>query len=107
MRVSDYAALRISPKIGTTSTHANGSAVNPWNFGRAVKDLIRRSGVTSITLPGMRDTHARLLAKAGVPLEVVSKRLRHSNIAVTYARYLDVYSDRDAAAAAAFEQLVG
>jgi integrase len=86
---------------------ADGSAINPWNFGRAVRDLIRRSGVTPITLHGLRDTHASLLAKAGVPLEVVSKRLRHSNIAVTCSRYLDVYSDRDAAAATAFERLVG
>jgi integrase len=72
-----------------------------------VKDLVRRSGVTSITLHGLRDTHASLLAKAGVPIEVVSKRLRHSSIGVTCDRYIDVYADRDAAAATAFERLVG
>jgi integrase len=52
--------------------HADGSPIDPWNFGRAVGDLIRRSGVTRITLHGLRDTHASLCAKAGVPLEVVS-----------------------------------
>lgn len=57
-------------------------------------------------LRGLRDTHASLLATAGVPLEVVSKRLGHSNIAITAERYLDVYSDRDVAAATAFERLV-
>jgi len=87
--------------------HADGSPIDPWNFGSAVRDLILRAGVTPITLHGLRDTHASLMAKAGVPIEVVSKRLRHSNIAVTCARYLDVYKDRDAAAATAFEQLVG
>jgi integrase len=55
----------------------------------------------------LRDTHASLCAKAGVPLEVVSKRLGHSNIATTAARYLDVYSDRDVDAADAFDMLVG
>jgi integrase len=86
--------------------HADGSAVDPWNFGSAVRDCIARSGVASITLHGLRDTHASLLAKAGVPLEVVSKRLGHSNIAITAERYLDVYSDRDVAAAIAFDRLV-
>jgi integrase len=75
--------------------------------GSAVRDLILRAGVTPITLHGLRDTHASLLAKANVPLEVVSKRLGHSNIGITAERYLDVYSDRDVAAASAFERLVG
>ncbi len=38
--------------------HADGSPIDPWNFGRAAADLIRRSGVTPITLHGLRDTHA-------------------------------------------------
>lgn len=71
-----------------------------------MRDCIARSGVTKITLHGLRDTHPSLLAKAGVALEVVSKRLGQSNIAITAERYLDVYSDRDVAAATAFERLV-
>ncbi len=85
----------------------DGSANDPWNFGSAVQDCIKRAKVSPITLHGLRDTHASLLAKAGVPLEVVSKRLGHSNISITAERYLDVYIDRDAAAATAFESLVG
>jgi integrase len=84
---------------GLVFCHADGSPVDPWNFGSAVRDCIARSGVAKITLHRLRDTHASLLAKAGVPLEVVSKRLGHSNIAITAERYLDVYSDRDEAAA--------
>jgi integrase len=87
--------------------HADGSPIDPWNFGRAVGDLIRRSGVTRITLHGLRDTHASLCAKAGVPLEVVSQRLGHASIGITAERYLHVYSDRDADAASAFGRLVG
>jgi integrase len=87
--------------------HTDGSPIDPWNFGRAVGDLIRRSGVTRITLHGLRDTHASLCAKAGVPLEVVSQRLGHASIGITAERYLHVYSDRDADAASAFGRLVG
>lgn len=86
---------------------ADGSPNDPWNFGRSALDCIKRAKVTPITLHGLRDTHASLLAKAGVPLEVVSKRLGHSTIGVTAERYLDVYADRDAATAEAFERLVG
>jgi integrase len=35
-----------------------------------------------------------------VPSEVVSKRLGHSDISITYDRYIRVYRDRDAEAAA-------
>lgn len=92
---------------GLVFARADGSVVDPWNYGRAVSDLVRRAGVKSITLHGLRDTHASLLAQAGVPIEVVSKRLGHSDIGVTYSRYIDVYTDRDADAAARFGKLVG
>ncbi len=64
-------------------------------------------GVWSCSLKApQRDTHASLLAKAGVPIEVVSQRLGHSCIGVTVDRYVTVYRERDAAAAAAFARLV-
>ncbi|MFY9739864.1 MAG: tyrosine-type recombinase/integrase, partial [Candidatus Cybelea sp.] len=55
----------------------------------------------------LRDTHTSLLAKAGVPIEVISKRLGHSDISIPYDRYITgsdptVYRDRDAEAAEAF-----
>ena len=84
----------------------DGSPVTPWNFAAAFKDLVARAGVTRITLHDLRDTHASLLAKAGVPFEVISNRLGHSCISITVDRYLTVYQDRDAAAAAAFDRLV-
>ncbi len=49
----------------------------------------------------------KLALKAGVSLEVVSQRLGHASISVTAERYLYVYADRDADAAAAFGRLVG
>ncbi len=85
---------------------ADGTVVPPWNFGSSVADCMKRAGIKG-TLHDLRDTHASLLAASGVPLEVVSKRLGHSSIVVTAERYLHVYRDRDAAAAAAFEKLVG
>jgi integrase len=84
----------------------NGMPVSPEAFGAAFKRLVGRAKVARIRLHDLRDTHASLLAKAGVPIEVVSQRLGHSCIGVTVDRYVTVYRERDAAAAAAFARLV-
>ena len=68
--------------------HADGSAVDPWNF---------------------RPSRARLHqgARSRLSLDVVSNRLGHASIGVTVSRYLHAYSDRDAEAAGAFDCLGG
>jgi integrase len=92
---------------GLVFARPDGSQVNPRNFGTRVVELAERAGVQAITLHDLRDTHASLLAKKGVPLEVVSKRLGHSTIGVTAERYLHVYTDRDVAAARVLDTLTG
>ncbi len=84
----------------------DGRPVVPWTFTTSFRHLVKRAGVPYIRLHDLRGTHASLLAKHGVPLEVVSKRLGHSSIAVTAERYLHVYRDRDADAAAVFDRLI-
>ena len=83
----------------------NGSPVLPWTFTASFRYLVGRAGVPYIRLHDLRDTHASLLGKHGVPLEVISKRLGHATIGITAERYLHVYKERDAEAAAVFEQL--
>jgi integrase len=83
----------------------DGSLVNPRSFGNRVIELAVRAKVTPITAHCLRDTHASLLAKKGVPLEVVSKRLGHADIRITAERYLHVYRESDAAAARALDSI--
>ncbi|MDQ2908879.1 MAG: site-specific integrase, partial [Candidatus Eremiobacteraeota bacterium] len=85
----------------------DGTPIPPWNFGASFAALVGRLGIPRIRLHDLRDTHASLLAKEGVGIEVVSKRLGHSGIAITVDRYVKVYRDRDAAAASTFDRLVG
>lgn len=85
----------------------DGTTVLPWTFTRSFMFLVRRAGVPYIRLHDLRDTHASLLGKHGVPLEVVSKRLGHATIAITAERYLHVYRERDIEAAEVFERLAG
>jgi integrase len=84
----------------------DGTPIAPWLFSSAFRNFVKRSRVRRIRFHDLRDTHASLLAKAGVPIEVVSKRLGHSNIGITVDRYVTVYRERDVAAAQAFEQLM-
>ena len=84
----------------------DGTPIPPWLFSSAFRNFISRSGIRRIRFHDLRDTHASLLAKAGVPIEVISKRLGHSDIRVTYDRYITVYRDRDAEAAEAFAKIV-
>lgn len=85
----------------------DGSVVNPRNFGARVIELAERAKIKPITLHCLRDTHASLLAKKGVALEVVSKRLGHADIRTTAERYLHVFRERDAAAARMLDTLSG
>lgn len=84
----------------------DGTPIPPWLFSSAFRNFMKRSGVRRIRFHDLRDTHASLLAKAGVPIEVISKRLGHSDISITYDRYITVYRDRDAEAAEAFAKIV-
>jgi integrase len=87
-------------------SRADGSPIRPWNFGAAFPDLVKRAGVSKVRLHDLRHTHASLMAMAGQPLDVISKRLGHSNIAITAERYLSVYTSRDEAASEAFATLL-
>jgi integrase/recombinase XerD len=67
--------------------------------GRYVRELTarlgRKAGIEKRTNPhGLRHTHASELVYEGVPLNVISKQLGHSNSAVT-ARYLDHIAPAD------------
>ncbi len=65
-----------------------------------------REHFSKIRLHDLRHTHASLMAMAGQSLDVISKRLGHSNIAITAERYLSVYTSRDEAASEAFATLL-
>lgn len=83
----------------------DGSLVNPRTYGNRVIDCAVRANVKSITLHCLRDTHASILLKKGVGIEVVSRRLGHADIRTTDTRYVHVFRSRDAAAARALDAL--
>lgn len=66
----------------------DGTPTHPEVLRRTFDRIVTRTGLPRIRLHDVRHTHASLLLKAGVPVEVVSERLGHATASFT----LDVYS---------------
>lgn len=65
--------------------------------------LIEKAKVRKINFHALRHTHATILASQGVPLKVVSERLRHSSVAITGDIYSHVFAEMDREAADSFD----
>jgi hypothetical protein len=61
----------------------NGSPIHPHSFSQSFERLVKNAGVRTIRLHDLRNTHATLALKAGVPVKVVSERLGHESPAFT------------------------
>lgn len=66
-----------------------GSLGEDYRPSKLTSDFIAfcRSHSFDVTVHGLRHTHASLLLKHGVPIQYVSQRLGHENIAITYRFY--------------------
>jgi integrase len=113
--LESHRAVQAAERIAVRSSYLDedlifakpdGTPISSWLFSSAFRNFMKRCPVRRIRFHDLRDTHASLLAKAGVPIEVISKRLGHSAIGITYDRYITVYRDRDAEAAEAFAKIV-
>jgi len=72
---------------GWIVAEADGSLVQPDTLSSRWKRLERLAGVRPIGLHGARHTHATLALAAGVRLDIVSKQLGHSSVAITADTY--------------------
>ena len=75
-------------------------ATKEWN---AIRDGL---GLPKVTFHDLRHTTATLLREAGVPLEIISRILRHSSITVTADVYLKVGERLAATALEGFEAAI-
>jgi integrase len=91
---------------GHVFSRPDGSATHPQLLSDAFKKLVARSGLPSIRFHDLRNTHATLLLKAGVPVKVVSERLGHSTPGFTMATYQHVIPGMQHEAALTFARLL-
>ena len=87
-------------------TNDDGSLIHPDTFTQAFDRHVQAAGLRRITLHGLRHTHATLLLKAGVPVNVVSQRLGHSDPGFTLRQYAHVLPTMQAEAAAKITAMV-
>jgi integrase len=91
---------------GLVFARENGLPIVPSALSRRFARLAAEAGLPDLRprpFHGLRHTYATLALEAGVPIEIVSKRLGHASIAITADLYQHVTKsvDRDAAEAVA------
>ena len=84
----------------------SGVRMNPTNLKKYLVELCRAAEIREITVHGLRHTHASLMLRRGVPLEVVSERLGHSRPSFTADVYRTVYDTEHAEWAVNLSELV-
>ena len=74
-------------------TTKNGNLVDPRNFQRDFKLLLKRNGLHEINVHGLRHTFATRALESGMNVKTLSKFLGHSSVAFTLDTYAHVTED--------------
>lgn len=76
-----------------------GTMNSPRNLQRSLDRLIKRTDICKhVSLHTLRHTFGSTLLRNGVNIEVVSKLMGHSNITITYNKYIHVIKEEEAKA---------
>lgn len=81
----------------------DGSPRSPDIIGRDWRDALETRKLPRVTFHALRHAHASALIAAGLDVVTVSRRLGHGSAAITLRVYGHLFSNTDAAAAAAIE----
>ena len=74
-------------------TTRNGNLVDPRNFQRDFKLLLKRNGLREINVHALRHTFATRALESGMNVKTLSKILGHSSVAFTLDTYAHVTED--------------
>ena len=80
-------------ETGHVFTTSCGEAWHPDSVRTLMHRACRKAGIPVITIHGIRHTHTSLMARKGIPVEVISKRLGHARISTTMDVYRHLYED--------------
>ena len=78
---------------GFVFTAPNGRHEHPDGLHKDLSRIAAAAGVPRIRIHELRDTYATMLARRGVPIEVISRLLGHTSAAFTLDRYRQVLPD--------------
>ena len=88
---------RVWQDTGRIWTDSTGGLARPANLRRSMERTYTAAGIRHLRIHGLRDTYASLALMSGVPLEVVSRQLGHSDPGFTLRVYRTVFADERAA----------
>lgn len=86
--------------------HSDGSPYDPSTVSHAFSKVVRRAGLPSMPLHGLRHSHATMLLEVGIHPRVVMERLGHSSIRVTLDTYSHVVGGLQELAAQKFDDYI-
>lgn len=92
---------------GRVFVNMNGGTLLPNNLRRDLERIANAAGVRRLPIHSLRHTYASLSLRHGVPVEVVSKQLGHTDVAFTLRRYRTVYQSEQAAWAVSLRDMLG
>jgi integrase len=87
-------------------SHADGKPLDPSTVTHKFAKILKRAGLPSMPLHGLRHSHATMLLSAGVHPKVVQERLGHSSIRTTLDTYSHVVPGLQEAAAKKFDDFL-
>lgn len=96
-------ACGVVPRSDWGATAITGPPVQVDYASRLFQQLTGEAGAERIRLHDCRHTYATLALQAGVPVKIVSARLGHSSVQLTWDVYSHVLPKDDDAAADVFE----
>jgi len=93
-------------ETGLVFTVENGGALDPESVSRYWRQAVKKSMLPQIRLHDLRHTHATLALQAGIHPKVVSERLGHATVSITFDTYSHAIPAMQEEAAALIAQLV-
>ena len=84
---------------GLVFTQEDGKPIHPDRFLNAFKSHAKKAGLRPIRVHDLRHSYASALLSAGLPMKVISERLRHAGISITADLYTHLSPELDRAAA--------
>ena len=88
---------------GLVFTKEDGTRIQPESFTKVFRRIAADAGLPTIRFHDVRHTYATLALQAGVDIKVVSQRLGHANVGITWDTYAHVLPDQDEQAAELFQ----
>lgn len=94
-------------ETGYVFTNPLGLPIHPETLNRVLRRICDRAGLPRVRVHDLRHTHATLLLRRGVPVEVVSEKLGHSTPAFTLSQYRHVLPEERRLYALDLSELIG